>query len=324
MRGTAAVQVILDPASEVLDGQERFEILLAAFEPGPRPLGGLAQGLRQGLDQLVGIEAIAVAFRLPIAIGNGAERGLEGVELALSREVPLQVGDVRMVPAEAELLVEHLEEDPQDGVAPAGGVGLAVDVEQADIDGGADGALDVGGQHGVLDLAVEEIDGAPGLSGVADNEVLQQVGEDLEEVRLAGAEEPRDPDPDHADDLGVPGVVDRIQVGAEEAAAVDVEFLGNDVLVELLPDRRTVGLIGLDDAVDGTVDRLGEKVLNQHHLNSWRGRLIHRWHRQEINDRLLTTETALFSSSVSSVSSVDHSLFGGPEELSTDDTDEHR
>jgi hypothetical protein len=47
-----------------------------------------------------------------------------------------------MVPAEAQLLVEHLEEDPQDGVAPVGGIGLAVDVEQADIDGGADGALD--------------------------------------------------------------------------------------------------------------------------------------------------------------------------------------
>jgi hypothetical protein len=81
-------------------------------------------------------------------------------------------------------------------------------------------------------------------------------------VRLTGAEEPGDPDPDLAHHLGVPGVVDRIQVGAEEPAEVDVEFLGDDVFLELLPNRRAVGLIGLDDAVDGAVDRFGEEVLD--------------------------------------------------------------
>jgi hypothetical protein len=50
-----------------------------------------------------------------------------------------------------------------------------------------------------LDLAVEEVDGAPGLAFVLMLLVLEQVGEDLQEVGLAGAEEARDPDADLAD-----------------------------------------------------------------------------------------------------------------------------
>ena len=44
---------------------------------------------------------------------------LNGIQLALSGEVPLQFGDVRVVPAVAELFVEDLEEHAEDGVAPA-------------------------------------------------------------------------------------------------------------------------------------------------------------------------------------------------------------
>ena len=235
--GAPAVEVFLDPLGEVLDGQQGLEVVLGLVEPGPRALGALAQGVRQGLHQLVGVEAVAVSLLLPVDIGGGAERGLEGVQLALGVEVPLQVGDVRMVAAVAQLLVEDLEEDPEDGVAPAAAVGLAVDVEQDDVDVAADGALDVADEHGVLDLAVEELDGALGLSVAGDRPVLQQVGEDLEEVGLAGAEEAGDPHPDLAGDVRIAGVVDGVQVGAEELAEVDVQLLGDDVLVQLLPDR---------------------------------------------------------------------------------------
>ena len=64
--------------------------------------------------------------------------------------------------------------------------------------------------------------------------------------------------------FGSAGVVDGVQVGAEELAEMDVQLLGDDVLVELLPDGLAVGLVGLDDAVDGAVDLLGEEVLDQH------------------------------------------------------------
>ena len=139
-------------------------------------------------------------------MGGGAEGVLEGLQLALRSRCRSRCGDVRMVPAVAELLVEDLEEDAEDGVAPADAVGLAVDVEQDDVDVAVDGALDVAGEHGVLDLAVEELDGALGLSPVGDRAVFQQVGEDLQEVGLAGAEEAGDPDADLAGDVRIAGL----------------------------------------------------------------------------------------------------------------------
>ena len=171
-----------------------------------------------------------------------------------------------MIAAVPELLVEDLEKDPQDRVASADAVGLAVDVEEDNVDIGGGSALDVAGQHGVLDLAVEELDGASDLSVSRDRAVLQEVGEDLQEVGFARSEEAGDPHPDFAGDVRVSPVVDRFQVGADELSEMNVQLLGDDVLVELLPDGLAVGLIHLDDAVDGTVYLLGKEFLDQHAL----------------------------------------------------------
>ena len=83
-------------------------------------------------------------------------------------------------------------------------------------------------------------------------------------MRFAGAEETGDPDPDQTDDVDLAGALDGVEIGAEEGAEMDVEFPGDDVLVQLLPHRGGVVLVGLDDAIDGAVDRLGEEILDQH------------------------------------------------------------
>ena len=83
-------------------------------------------------------------------------------------------------------------------------------------------------------------------------------------MRLAGAEEARDPDADLPGDVGVFGLIDGIEVGGEELAEVPVEFPGDDELVQLLPDGRLVQLVGLHDAVDGPEDVPFEQVLDLH------------------------------------------------------------
>ena len=91
-------------------------------------------------------------------------------------------------------------------------IGLAVDVEEDDIGVGGDGPLDVAEEHGVLDLALEELDGLLALPVVRVRAVREQVGQHLDEVRLTGAEEARNPDADLAGDVGVVRVVDGIAV----------------------------------------------------------------------------------------------------------------
>ena len=172
MGGAAAVEILAHPAGEVLHREQRGEVGLGLVQPAAGALGALAQGVGQRLHHLVEVEAVAVALGVPGDAGHGVEGGLEVGKLAKAVEAALHVGDVRMVAAVAALLVEDLEEDPQDDVAAAAAVGLAVDVEQDDLGVALDGALDVGGEHGVLDLAVEEVKGAPGLALVADLTVL--------------------------------------------------------------------------------------------------------------------------------------------------------
>ena len=121
--GAFAVEILPDPAGKVLHGQERLEVVLGLVEPGPCTLWGLAKRVRQGLDQLVGVEAVTVPLLLPIDTGDGAKDVLERLQLALSGEVSLQFGDVRVVPAVTELFVEDLEKHPEDGVTPADAVG---------------------------------------------------------------------------------------------------------------------------------------------------------------------------------------------------------
>ena len=109
----------------------------------------------------------------------------------------LHMRNVWRIPAEAQLFVEDTKEDLQDDIAIRLAVSLGIDVEQNDIGAAGHCALHVCEQHGVLDLVVIKELGSP-LGGAILRidclDVLQQVGEDLDEVRLARAKEAGDPD----------------------------------------------------------------------------------------------------------------------------------
>ena len=62
------------------------------------------------------------------------------------------------------------------------------------------------------------------------------------------------------------GAVDGGEVGVKKAAQMLADLLGDDVFLQLLPDAGGIHLVGLDDAVDGTVNRLEEKRSDVHVL----------------------------------------------------------
>ena len=79
--------------------------------------------------------------------------------------------------------------------------------------------------------------------------------------------EPKKPDtqtPMRAERTGSLGLSAAARKASKKRAEIFGELLGDDVLVELLPDAFGVALIGLDDAVDRAVDRLGEEVPDFH------------------------------------------------------------
>ena len=73
-------------------------------------------------------------------------------------------------------------------------VGLTVDVEQNGVGGCAYDLLQIRVEHRVRNFVREKIDGSAVFTVEGVLLVLQQVGEDLDKVRLATAEEARDPD----------------------------------------------------------------------------------------------------------------------------------
>ena len=106
----------------------------------------------------------------------------------------------------------------------------------------------------VLKLGQDVVDG-PFASDLL---VLQDHGEDLQQVRLAAAEEARDP----RSVAGGVGVV----VLVEEAAEMPRKFGGDDILVKLVGEVLDAG--GLHDRVDWPVDRLFVHVLVSHGIAS--------------------------------------------------------
>ena len=152
------VQVFVHPLAEILDRQG--EVALGPFDPSDARRLALPEGLAERLDDLVLIEFVGVPFVLPSGSCQPFEGGMESLQLALAVEIALHVGDVRVVAAIALQFVQDLQEDSQDQVASgaASVVRLALDVEQDDVGIGGDGALDVGKERGVPDLALEEFD----------------------------------------------------------------------------------------------------------------------------------------------------------------------
>ena len=178
----------------------------------------------------------------------------------------LHVCDVWRIARKTELVVEHPQKDLQDSIL-VGLVGLGVDVEQDDIGRALHRALYVGVQHRILDfLMVEELRGVALFSGlgVMGLDVFQQIGQYLDEVRLARAEEAGHPYAHAVGDGGVIRAVDGRQIGVKELAQVFADLLGDDVLFQLLPNAGCVHLVGLDDAVNRAVDGLDEEFADFH------------------------------------------------------------
>ena len=96
------------------------------------------------------------------------------------------MGYVRVVAAEALVLVEYAQKDVEDRVTGIVGAGFAVDVEQNDIGAVGYRLVDVGADHGVAHFVlVEEGNGALAVaSGIMDFDVGQQVRQRFQEVRL--------------------------------------------------------------------------------------------------------------------------------------------
>ena len=94
----------------------------------------------------------------------------------------------------------------------------------------------------------EDVDAALSVA-VAESVVLQEVAEDLGEVRLAGAEETRHP---HAHDVAAgaaaPQRLADQREGVEDALQLVFDLVGDDVLAHLAGERGSVE--DLDDAFD--------------------------------------------------------------------------
>ena len=174
----------------------------------------------------------------------------------------LHVSDMRVIAAEAQALVEDLQEDTKDGVAAVTAISLAVDVEQQHIRFGGDGALDISGEHRVGDFALKKIDGLARDGVLADLFVFQQVGKDLQEVRFTRTEETGDPHP--YSPRRILGAVQGSQVAFKKAAQMLIQLAGDDVLIQLLPDGLSVILVSLDHAVDRAVNGAGKQILDLH------------------------------------------------------------
>ena len=144
------IQVLLHPLAEVLDAQR--EVRFGGVHPSFGGFLALPGGLREGVDDLVAVEGVGVAFLRPLLPGLLAVGRLEGLKFALVGQIPLHVGDMGVIPAVALHLVQDLQEYQQQRLTARPVVGLAVDVEQDHVRVGRHRTLDVGQKHAVFDL----------------------------------------------------------------------------------------------------------------------------------------------------------------------------
>ena len=222
--------------------------------------------MRKCRHNVVAIECDRITLLLPGATVGGGKGSLEGLERPLGYQMTFHVRDVRRIARQANLLIEHPQEDLQDGIG-VGLVGLGVDVEQDDVGGALHRALNVRVQHRVFDfLVVKELGGVTLFPRrrILSRDVFQQIGKYLDEVRLTRAEEAGHPNTHAVGDGSVMRTVDGRQVGVKELAQVLANLLGDDVLFQFLPDAGGIHLVGFDDAINWAVNGLEEKFADFH------------------------------------------------------------
>jgi hypothetical protein len=173
---------------------------------------------------------------------------------------------VGSIAAETLHFVEHPYENGKYGVLSLLIVGFAVDIEEDDIRLACYGPLDIGQQHCVAYFSFEELDGGFALGGcrIVGKMIVQEIGEDFDEMGFPGAEETGNPDAHPAGNNRIFGVIDGSQVGIKEFPEVLVEFARDHIFIEFLPDDFCIMLIRLYNAVDGSEQVSGEYIFDIH------------------------------------------------------------
>ena len=250
--GATLVHVLADVFHEGVDAELSG---LGAVEPaGGRLLAHHARGGKRG-DDVVLVEVETVARLKPVLAGQALVFGAELVAFALEVHGLLQAHEAQVFAVVAQVLIEHAGKHLEDCRLVLVGRALVVDVEKDRLARHTRAAPGTLGHEGVVELAVEVVDGV--LAG--NLAVGQQVREHLEEVRLTRAKEARDP---YANLVG--GSVDGRIVALEQRGEVLAQLARNNVLLQLGADGSVVVLGDLDHAVDGAVDVFLEHVLNAH------------------------------------------------------------
>ena len=116
----------------------------------------------------------------------------------------------------------------------------------------------------VVDLLFEKLNRRLGLAAVNRLLIAQQIGEDLDEVRLTRAEITGYPDAYLASHAGIIRVSDPRQIGLEEVAQVAIKLAGHHILIKLSPDDLLIQLLCFHHAIDRPVQLFGKQLFNLH------------------------------------------------------------
>ena len=244
-------------ADLVGEGLERDVLPVGVRHPALRLGAAHHARLLEGLHEVVGEEVVLGAGVKPGLAVDVLEGGAEVRREALLVYEALEAGQAQVLAVEAQVVVEDAGEGALEHTRVLGAHGLVVHVEEDGLGGHQGAAAGAGGGHLVGELAVEVVDGGAPLHDL----IGEQIGEHLEEVRLARAEEARDPD---ADLVG--GNVEGGVVGVEERGEVAGELVCDHVLGKLLAHGLLVGLGHLHDAVDVAVNVALKHLLDEHGL----------------------------------------------------------
>ena len=239
---------------------ELCEVVHRKIAVGVAPDDIRRRGTGDGGIGLVDLRTVArdagAPVRPPVLAGQLLELGREGVEMSrLLVELALELRHGGILLAVAAMRVEHLQERRKDRVFAVGAtrrVRLATDVEEDALGRSADCPLHETLQERQIFLPLAQRNEDVRRPLAAHVTVLDDRGEDLQEMRLTGTEEAGDPRA-----VGVALVVvleERLEIGAD--------LIRNDELLELVLEYG--GVLRLDDALDVAVDILLEKLCDVH------------------------------------------------------------
>ena len=200
-----------------------------------------------------------MAFLIPVVTGHSLVGLLELLIFPVLSEFPLKVSQIRNRSAESEGVVEHFQEHIYNSILVGFAIGFAlcVDVEDDDVRRCIGRQLHIRKHHRIGDfLIIYEIINGP---LAADYFIVQNVGEDLQQVRFTTSEEAGNPHA-HLGSLAI----DALCVCREEICKMTLQLRRYYVLFKLCGYIGFLTLSGNNDALDITGDRLFEHFLDLH------------------------------------------------------------